>query len=135
MRRDVSNPGEVVAMDRDLLGPREPQNRAKRRLQGQQRKQRRSIFITGVASGIGRAAESPTVRSFLSKNITIPAPFKTIRYGCRAQLWNRQASIIKDITMLAFRHGWCCFPISALINEPNGFQPTTESSLRETLAG
>src|SRR3974377_939250 len=55
--------------------------------------------------------ESPTMRSLLLKDITIPIAFKAIRCGRRAQLWNRQASIIRDLTKLAFRHGWCCLPI------------------------
>ena len=55
---------------------------------------------------------SPTMRSFLCKNITIPVGFKAIRCRRRALLWNRQALIITDLTMLAFRNGWCCFPIS-----------------------
>jgi hypothetical protein len=44
------------------------------------------------------------MRSFLFKDITIPIAFKTIPYSRRAQLWNRQASIVTDLTMLAFRH-------------------------------
>jgi hypothetical protein len=53
------------------------------------------------------------MRSLLFKNITIPVAFKVIPYRRRAQLWNRQASIVKDLTMLAFRHGWYWLPISA----------------------
>jgi len=52
--------------------------------------------------------ESPTMRSFVSNDITIPVVFKAIRCGRRAQLWNRQASIIMDLTTLALRHGWRC---------------------------
>jgi hypothetical protein len=52
------------------------------------------------------------MRSLLFKNITIPVAFKTIPYSRRAQLWNRQASIVTDLTMLAFRHGWHWVPIS-----------------------
>jgi hypothetical protein len=58
--------------------------------------------------------ESPTMRSLLFKDITISVAFKAIPYSRRAQLWNRQASIVTDLTMLAFRHGWCWLPISAL---------------------
>jgi hypothetical protein len=54
------------------------------------------------------------MRSLLFKNITIPVAFKAIPYRRRAQLWNRQASIVTDLTMLAFRHGWYWLPISAL---------------------
>jgi hypothetical protein len=54
------------------------------------------------------------MRSLLFKDITIPVAFKAIPYSNRAQLWNRQASIVTDLTMLAFRHGWCCLPISAM---------------------
>jgi hypothetical protein len=53
------------------------------------------------------------MRSLLFKDITIPVAFKTIPYSRRAQLWNRQASIVADLTMLAFRHGWHWVPISA----------------------
>ena len=50
--------------------------------------------------------ESPTMRSFVFNDITIPVAFKAIRCSRRAQLWNRQASIIMDLTALALRHGW-----------------------------
>jgi len=69
------------------------------------------------------------MRSLLPKNITIPVAFKAIRYRRRVQLWNRQASIVSDLTMLAYRHGWCCFSISvpvpvvpsaAVISGPDG---------------
>jgi len=53
------------------------------------------------------------MRSLPFKDITIPVAFKAIPYS-RAQLWNRQASIVTDLTMLAFRHGWYWLPISAL---------------------
>jgi hypothetical protein len=56
--------------------------------------------------------ESPTMRSFVFNDITIPVAFKAICYGRRVQIWNRQASIITDLTMLAFRHGWYWLPIS-----------------------
>jgi len=71
------------------------------------------------------------MRSFVSENITIPVAFKAIRSSHRAQLWKRQASIIMDLTMLAFRNRWYCFPISvpvlvmhsgAVISRPNRFQ-------------
>jgi len=54
--------------------------------------------------------ESPTMRSFVLKCTTIPLAFKTIRCKRRAQLWNRQASIIIDLTTVALRHGWHCPP-------------------------
>jgi len=54
--------------------------------------------------------ESPTMRSFVFNGITIPVVFKAIRYSRRVQLWNRQASIIMDLTTLALRHGWRCLP-------------------------
>jgi hypothetical protein len=50
------------------------------------------------------------MRSFASNDITIPVVFKAIRCSRRAQLWNRQASIIIDLTTLALRHGWRCLP-------------------------
>jgi hypothetical protein len=56
--------------------------------------------------------ESPTMRSFAFNGITIPVAFKANRYGRRVQIWNRQASIISDLTALALRHGWHCLPIS-----------------------
>jgi len=56
--------------------------------------------------------ESQTMRSFVSKGITSPVVFKAIGFSRRVQLWNRQASIIMDLTTLALRHGWRCFPIS-----------------------
>ena len=52
------------------------------------------------------------MRSLLSKSIIIPVAFKALPYSRRAQLWNRQASIVTDLSMLAFRHGWYCLPIS-----------------------
>jgi len=42
------------------------------------------------------------MRSLLFKDITVPVAFKAIPYSRRAQLWNRQASIVTDLTMLAF---------------------------------
>jgi len=57
--------------------------------------------------------ESPTMRSFAFNGITIPVAFKAT-CSRRAQLWNRQASIIMDLTTLALRHGWRRLPISAL---------------------
>ena len=53
------------------------------------------------------------MRSFVSNDITIPVVFKAT-CSRRAQLWNRQASIIMDLTTLALRHGWRRLPISAL---------------------
>jgi hypothetical protein len=55
-------------------------------------------------------AEPPTMRSFVDYNITIPVVFKAIRGSRRAQLWHRQASIIMNLTTLALRHEWRCFP-------------------------
>jgi hypothetical protein len=52
------------------------------------------------------------MRSLPCKTITYQAAFKAIPYSRRAQLWNRQASIITDLTMLAFRHGWRCLSMS-----------------------
>jgi hypothetical protein len=54
--------------------------------------------------------ESPTMRSSTSNGITIPVIFKASRFSRRVQLWNRQASIIMDLTTLALRHGWRCLP-------------------------
>jgi len=51
------------------------------------------------------------MRSLLFKDITIPIAFKAIRCSRRAQLWNRQASIIRDLTKLAFR----CNPLPGVI--------------------
>jgi hypothetical protein len=48
--------------------------------------------------------ESPTMRSFLRNGITTPIVFKAIRCSRRVQLWNRQASIIIDLTTLTLRH-------------------------------
>jgi hypothetical protein len=44
------------------------------------------------------------MRSIVSNGITSPVAFKAIRYRRRVQLWNRQASIIKDLTTLTLRH-------------------------------
>jgi hypothetical protein len=52
------------------------------------------------------------MRSFAFNHITIPVAFKATRCSRRARLWNRQASIIKDLTTLALRHGWHSLPIS-----------------------
>ena len=54
------------------------------------------------------------MRSLVFKHITIPVAFKAIPYSRRARLSNRQASIVTDLTMLTFRHGWYRLPISAL---------------------
>jgi hypothetical protein len=48
--------------------------------------------------------ESPTMRSFVSNSITTQVVFKVIPLSRRVQLWNRQASIIMDLTTLTFRH-------------------------------
>jgi hypothetical protein len=54
------------------------------------------------------------MRNFVLNDIKIPVAFKAICYGRRVQIWNRQASIITDLTTLALRHGWRCLPISDL---------------------
>jgi hypothetical protein len=54
--------------------------------------------------------ESPSMRSSLSKNITPPVAFKVTCYSRRFQLWNRQASIITNLTALARSHGRRCLP-------------------------
>jgi hypothetical protein len=54
--------------------------------------------------------ESPTMRSFVRNNITSPVIFKVIPHSRGVQLWNRQASVILDLTTLALRHGWRCLP-------------------------
>jgi hypothetical protein len=43
------------------------------------------------------------MRGLLRKYIILPVAFKAIRESRRTQLWNRQASIIVDLTMLASR--------------------------------
>jgi hypothetical protein len=50
------------------------------------------------------------MRSFVFNRVTIPVVFKAIPHSRRAQLWNRQASIIKDLTNLALRHQERCLP-------------------------
>jgi hypothetical protein len=54
--------------------------------------------------------ESPIMRSFVFNYITIPVAFKAVGSKRRAQLWNRQASIIVELTTVALRHGWHCHP-------------------------
>jgi hypothetical protein len=54
--------------------------------------------------------ESPIMRSLLSKNTTAPVVFKVICRSRRLQLWNRQASIIMNLTALARGHGRRCLP-------------------------
>ncbi len=54
--------------------------------------------------------ESPIMRSLVSNGITTPVAFKAVRYSRRVQLWNRQASIIVNLTTLALRHEWRCLP-------------------------
>jgi hypothetical protein len=44
------------------------------------------------------------MRSIVSNGITNPVASKAIRYRRRVQLWNRQVSIIKDLTTLILRH-------------------------------
>ena len=51
------------------------------------------------------------MRSLLFKDIAIPVVFKAIPYSRRAQLWNRQPSIIMDLTTLSLGHRWRCLPI------------------------
>ena len=48
--------------------------------------------------------ESPTMRSFAPNSITTPIVFKAVRHNRRVKLWNRQASIITDLTTLTLRH-------------------------------
>jgi uncharacterized protein VirK/YbjX len=48
--------------------------------------------------------ESPSMRSLLSQNITTPVAFKVTCCSRRFQLWNRQASIITNLTALARSH-------------------------------
>jgi hypothetical protein len=50
------------------------------------------------------------MRSLVSNGITTPVAFKAVRYSRRVQLWNRQASIIVNLTTLALRHEWRCLP-------------------------
>ena len=52
------------------------------------------------------------MRSFAFNHITIPVAFKASRCSRRARLWNRQASIIKDLTTLALRQGRHSLPNS-----------------------
>ena len=47
--------------------------------------------------------ELTKMRGLPREYITLPIAFKAIRESRRAQLWNRQASIIMDLTALAFR--------------------------------
>ena len=54
--------------------------------------------------------ESPTMSSSVNHSITISLAFKAIRCSRRAQLWNRQASIVIDLTTLALRRGWHSLP-------------------------
>jgi hypothetical protein len=54
--------------------------------------------------------ESPTMRSFVFNSITTPVVFKGDRSSRRVQLWNRQASIIIDLTTLTLRHRGHCLP-------------------------
>jgi hypothetical protein len=48
--------------------------------------------------------------SFVSKAITSPVVLKAIPHSRRVQLWNRQASIIIDLTALTLRHKGRCLP-------------------------
>jgi hypothetical protein len=50
------------------------------------------------------------MRSFLRNDITTPIVFKAVRCSRRVQLWNRQASIIIDLTTLTLRHKGRCLP-------------------------
>jgi hypothetical protein len=47
--------------------------------------------------------ELTIMRGLHKEYITLPIAFKAIRESRRAQLWSRQASIIMDLTALAFR--------------------------------
>jgi hypothetical protein len=56
------------------------------------------------------------MRSLPSETITYPPAFKVVPSSPssrRAQLWNRQASVVTDLTVLAFRQGWYWVPLSA----------------------
>jgi len=50
------------------------------------------------------------MRSSFCNYITIPVAFKAAGSKRHAQLWNRQASIIVELTTVALRHGWHCPP-------------------------
>jgi hypothetical protein len=50
------------------------------------------------------------MRSFLAYGITVPVVFKAVSYSRRVQLWNRQASIIMNLTTLALRPRRRCLP-------------------------
>src|SRR4029077_1872821 len=54
--------------------------------------------------------ESRTMRSLASNGIISPVVFTAIRCSRRVKLWNRQASIIRDLTTLALRHEERCLP-------------------------
>ena len=54
--------------------------------------------------------ESPTMSSSARCSTTISVAFKAIRDSRRAQLWNRQASIVIDLTTLALRREWHSLP-------------------------
>ena len=54
--------------------------------------------------------ESPTMRSLVSNGIISPVVLKANRCSRRVKLWNRQASIIRDLTTLALRHEERCLP-------------------------
>jgi hypothetical protein len=53
------------------------------------------------------------MRSLVSSDIICPEVSKAIHCSRRVKLWNRQASIIRDLTTLALRHDKRCLPISA----------------------
>jgi hypothetical protein len=76
--------------------------------------------------------ESPTMRSFVFLDITIPIIFKAIRYSRRAQWWNRQASIIMDLTRL-IEFGRMYQALSELV-QPSAIGPWLEKS-NPSLAG
>ena len=44
------------------------------------------------------------MRSFVSNGITTPVVFKAVRHSRGVKLWNRQASIITDLTTLTLHH-------------------------------
>jgi hypothetical protein len=50
------------------------------------------------------------MRSLASNGIISPVVFTAIRCSRRVKLWNRQASIIRDLTTLALRHEERCLP-------------------------
>jgi hypothetical protein len=54
--------------------------------------------------------ESPRMRSLLPQDITTAVALKVTSCSRRFQLWNRQASIIRNLTALTRSHGRRCLP-------------------------